>query len=113
VTTTVASRGLDVEDVALVVCYKFNKEVDVHVHIHRVGWTARAEKSGVALSLVNTVPAPSAGERRGGGGGGGEIGRLEAVDAALGGEPIVRKTWTPPPPPQPSQTTTLVETMRS
>jgi len=98
VATNVASRGLDVEDVALVVCYELNKEVDVHVH--RVGRTARAEKSGVAVSLVNTATATAAGGRRGGGGGGGEIGRLETIDAALGGEPIVRKTWTPPPPQQ-------------
>mmetsp|Transcript_24833 Transcript_24833/g.27729 ORF Transcript_24833/g.27729 Transcript_24833/m.27729 type:complete len:85 (+) Transcript_24833:1330-1584(+) len=71
------------------------------MYIIYIEWDGRprAEKSGVAVRLVNTAPAPSAGGRRGvSGGGGGEIGRLEAIDAALGGEPIVRKTWTPPPP---------------
>jgi len=45
VATNVASRGLDVEDVALVVCYELHKEVDVY-HIHRVGRTAPGRKVG-------------------------------------------------------------------
>jgi len=80
VATNVASRGLDVEGVALVVCFELNKEVDVHVH--RVGRTARAESLGEAVSLVAV-----------GGRQEGEIKRLEDIDAAFGGEPIARRTW--------------------
>ena len=76
-----ASRGLDVEGVGLVVCFELNQEVDVHVH--RVGRTARADNLGEAVSLVAV----------GGQNNGVEIERLEAIDAAFGGEPIPRSTW--------------------
>jgi ATP-independent RNA helicase DbpA len=84
VATNVASRGLDVEGVSLVVCFELNKEV--HAHIHRVGRTARADTFGEAVSLVSTSAA---------GRGGGEIERLEAIDA-FGGEPIARSVWKQP-----------------
>lgn len=83
VATNVASRGLDVEGVGLVICYELNKEVDVHVH--RVGRTARAESLGEAVSLVST----SVGGRKGVS----EIEKLDAIDAAFGGEPIPQSTW--------------------
>ena len=84
VATNVACRGLDVEGVSLVICFELNKEVDVH--IHRVGRTARAESLGTAVSLVSMSV-------RGRQGGGCEIERLDAIDAAFGGEPIARNTY--------------------
>ncbi len=49
VATDVASRGLDIKDIALVVNYDlpFDKEV----YTHRIGRTGRADASGTALSL--------------------------------------------------------------
>jgi len=81
VATNVASRGLDVDGVGLVICYELNKDVDVHVH--RVGRTARAESLGEAVSLVS---ASSVEGRKGGS----EIQRLDAIDEAFGGESIPR-----------------------
>jgi ATP-independent RNA helicase DbpA len=53
VATDVAARGLDVQDLPLVVNYELAFERDVHTH--RVGRTGRAGKKGLALSL--TTPA--------------------------------------------------------
>ncbi|MEA3418925.1 MAG: ATP-dependent RNA helicase DbpA [Campylobacterota bacterium] len=49
VATDVASRGLDVKDVSLVVNYDLPH--DPEVYIHRIGRTARAGAEGVAISL--------------------------------------------------------------
>lgn len=57
VATNVASRGLDVADLSLVICLELNEDPDVHVH--RVGRTARAERAGAAVSLVH-APASRA-----------------------------------------------------
>jgi ATP-independent RNA helicase DbpA len=78
VATNVASRGLDVDGIGLVVCYELSP--DPTVHIHRVGRTARAEAHGEAVSLVA--------------GGGKELRRLEAIDALMEGE-IPRSRWSP------------------
>ncbi|MFT7518493.1 MAG: ATP-independent RNA helicase DbpA [Kiritimatiellia bacterium] len=77
VATNVAARGLDMDDLGLVVCYELSP--DPTVHIHRVGRTARAESHGEAISLV-------AGAR--------ELRRLDAIEDLLG-SPIDRSTWSP------------------
>ncbi|MEY3002295.1 MAG: ATP-independent helicase DbpA, partial [Pseudomonadota bacterium] len=51
VATDVASRGLDIKDIALVINYDlpFDKEV----YTHRIGRTGRADAKGIALSLYS------------------------------------------------------------
>ncbi|GAB1482977.1 hypothetical protein MASR2M78_17930 [Treponema sp.] len=51
VATDVAARGLDVEGLALVVNYDLPNEAENY--IHRIGRTARAGKSGKAISLAS------------------------------------------------------------
>ncbi len=50
VATDVASRGLDIDDVAVVVNYEV--PVDVESYVHRIGRTGRASKEGLAVTLV-------------------------------------------------------------
>ncbi|MBK7888741.1 MAG: DEAD/DEAH box helicase [Bacteroidetes bacterium] len=50
--TDVLSRGIDVEGISLVL--NFDVPPDPEDYIHRVGRTARAENSGVAITFVNT-----------------------------------------------------------
>lgn len=50
VATDVAARGLDVDDVSHVINYNLPTEIESYVH--RIGRTARAGKTGAALSLV-------------------------------------------------------------
>jgi ATP-dependent RNA helicase RhlE len=51
VATDVAARGIDVDDVAMVVNYEVPE--DPEVYIHRVGRTARAGAKGLALTLLS------------------------------------------------------------
>ncbi|MGM0647737.1 MAG: DEAD/DEAH box helicase [Bacteroidota bacterium] len=51
VATDVAARGLDVNDISHVINYNLPDELEIYTH--RSGRTGRAEKSGVAISLIN------------------------------------------------------------
>jgi ATP-dependent RNA helicase RhlE len=51
VATDVAARGIDVDDIKLVVNYDVPR--DPEVYVHRVGRTARAGAKGVALTLMS------------------------------------------------------------
>lgn len=51
VATDVMSRGIDIKDINLVV--NFDVPGDAEDYVHRVGRTARADSTGVALTLVN------------------------------------------------------------
>lgn len=51
VATDVMSRGIDVKDINLVI--NFDVPQDAEDYVHRVGRTARADTTGVALTLVN------------------------------------------------------------
>lgn len=51
VATDVLSRGIDIENIDLVVNYDVPNEAEDYVH--RVGRTARAEKTGIAITLIN------------------------------------------------------------
>lgn len=53
VATDVLSRGIDIKDINLVV--NFDTPSDAEDYVHRVGRTARAETTGVALTLVNRI----------------------------------------------------------
>jgi ATP-dependent RNA helicase DDX49/DBP8 len=50
ISTDVGARGLDMEDVAMVINWDMPNQPDEY--IHRVGRTARAGKGGVAISFV-------------------------------------------------------------
>lgn len=52
VATDVAARGLDVNDLTHII--NFDLPDDNEVYIHRTGRTARAGKSGVAISIIHT-----------------------------------------------------------
>jgi ATP-independent RNA helicase DbpA len=52
VATDVAARGLDIDDVEVVINYDLPR--DDESYVHRIGRTARAGKSGMALSLASS-----------------------------------------------------------
>jgi len=52
VATDVAARGLDIDDLQVVINYELPREPEIH--IHRIGRTGRAGKKGLALSLYTT-----------------------------------------------------------
>ena len=52
VATDVLSRGIDIKDISLIINY--NVPADAEDYVHRVGRTARAASTGVALTLVSS-----------------------------------------------------------
>ncbi|MBK7149870.1 MAG: DEAD/DEAH box helicase [Bacteroidetes bacterium] len=51
VATDILSRGIDIDSIGLVINYDVPR--DAEDYIHRVGHTARAEQTGVALTFIN------------------------------------------------------------
>lgn len=51
VATDVLSRGIDIDDIGIVINYDVPNEAEDYVH--RVGRTARAEKTGIAITFIN------------------------------------------------------------
>jgi ATP-dependent RNA helicase RhlE len=51
VATDVISRGIDIKDISLII--NFDVPHDAEDYVHRVGRTARADTTGVALTLIN------------------------------------------------------------
>ncbi len=66
VATDVAARGLDIKELPLVVSYELPS--DPEIHVHRIGRTARAGSTGLALNLCASR----------------EIGRVPAIELAQG-----------------------------
>lgn len=52
IATDIVSRGIDVDDIDLIL--NFESPSDAEDYVHRVGRTARAKKSGLAISLINS-----------------------------------------------------------
>ncbi|XP_060872058.1 probable ATP-dependent RNA helicase DDX43 [Metopolophium dirhodum] len=50
IATDVASRGIDINDITVVINYDFTK--DIEEYVHRVGRTGRAGKTGLAITLM-------------------------------------------------------------
>ena len=75
VATDIAARGIDIDEVSHVINYELPNVPETYVH--RIGRTARAGKSGIAISLCDaserqylarhreTDPSARAGDRRG------------------------------------------------
>lgn len=55
IATDVAARGIDIEDIELVVNYDMPKQADIY--LHRIGRTGRAGKNGQAVALVEAHDA--------------------------------------------------------
>lgn len=51
VATDIVSRGIDIDDIAMVINYDVPH--DAEDYVHRIGRTARAERDGVAITLVS------------------------------------------------------------
>lgn len=51
VATDIVSRGIDIDDIAMVINYDVPH--DVEDYVHRIGRTARAERDGVAITFVS------------------------------------------------------------
>ena len=54
IATDVASRGIDVDDVELVINYDIPAENEYY--IHRIGRTGRAKRKGIAISILGSFP---------------------------------------------------------
>lgn len=51
VATDIVARGIDIDDIAMVINYDVPH--DVEDYVHRIGRTARAERDGIAITLIN------------------------------------------------------------
>jgi superfamily II DNA/RNA helicase len=51
IATDIVSRGIDIDDIDLIINFDIPPEAEDYVH--RVGRTARAEREGLAISLIN------------------------------------------------------------
>jgi ATP-dependent RNA helicase RhlE len=51
VATDIVARGIDIDDIAMVINYDVPH--DVEDYVHRIGRTARADKDGIAITFVN------------------------------------------------------------
>ncbi|SFG53085.1 DEAD/DEAH box helicase [Prevotella sp. KH2C16] len=51
VATDIVARGIDIDDIAMVINYDVPR--DAEDYVHRIGRTARADKDGVAITLVS------------------------------------------------------------
>lgn len=51
VATDIVARGIDIDDIAMVINYDVPR--DSEDYVHRIGRTARADRDGVAITLVN------------------------------------------------------------
>ncbi len=51
VATDIVSRGIDIDDIDLIINYDI--PADAEDYVHRVGRTARVERSGLAISFIN------------------------------------------------------------
>lgn len=51
VATDIVSRGIDIEDIGLIINYDVPR--DAEDYVHRIGRTARAESTGIAFTLIN------------------------------------------------------------
>jgi superfamily II DNA/RNA helicase len=56
VATDILSRGIDIKDINLVI--NFDAPADGEDYVHRVGRTARADTTGVAVTLINKTDIP-------------------------------------------------------
>lgn len=58
ITTNVLSRGIDIEQVTVVVNFDLpmdlNGEADCETYLHRIGRTGRFGKNGIAINLVDS-----------------------------------------------------------
>ncbi len=68
VATDIMSRGIDIEDIELVVNYDVPREAEDYVH--RIGRTARAERDGTAITFISEK----------------EIGKFKRIEKFLGHE---------------------------
>jgi len=82
VATDVAARGLDIDDLGAIVNFDLPRERDVYVH--RIGRTARAGRSGLAISLVDRSDARSLDE-------------LQLAAVAMSSVPPAEAQLPPPP----------------
>ena len=56
VATDIVARGIDIDDILMVMNYDVPR--DVEDYVHRIGRTARAERDGVAITLINEKDIP-------------------------------------------------------